>query len=48
MWEQIKKIVTQEEETAKSVPAVEVIQRFEALLGINGRKEFVGCLVRRV
>ncbi len=39
MWEQIKKIVPQEEETANSVPAAAVIRRVQALLGITGRKE---------
>ncbi len=48
MWEEIKKIVKQEEERANSVPAVAVIQRYQALLGIIGRKECVGCLVSRV
>ncbi len=38
MWEQIKKIVPQEEETANSVPAAAVIQRSQELLGITGGK----------
>ncbi len=42
MWEQIKKIVPQEEETANSVPAAAVIRGVQALSGIIGRKAFVG------
>ncbi len=45
MWEQIKKIVPKEEETANYVTAAEVIKRSQALLGINGRKACVGGLV---
>ena len=48
VWEQIKKIVPQEEETANSVPAAAVIQRSQALFGITGRKACVGCFVSRV
>ncbi len=48
MWEQIKKIVPQEEETANSVPAAEVIQRSQALFGITGRKAGAGGFVSRV
>jgi hypothetical protein len=48
MWEQIKKIVPQEEETANSVPAAAVIQRSQALFGITGRKACVGGFVSRV
>ncbi len=48
MWEQIKKIVPQEEETANSVPAAAVIQRSQALFGITGLKASVGCSVSLV
>ena len=37
-----KLIVSQEEETANSVPAAAVIQRSQALFGITGRKGCVG------
>ncbi len=45
MWEQIKKIVPQEEETANSVPAAAVIQRSQALFGITGGKAAVAVLL---
>ncbi len=48
MWEQMKKIVPQEEETANSVPAAAVIQRDQAVFGITGRKACVGCFVSRL
>ncbi len=48
MWEQIKKIVPHEEETANSVPAAEGIQRAQALVVITGRKACVGGFVRLV
>ncbi len=48
MWEQIKKIVPQEEETANSVPAAAVIRRVQALLGITGRKEGAGGVVSQM
>ncbi len=38
MWEQIKKIVPQEEETANYVPAAAVIRRGQALSGFTGCK----------
>ncbi len=38
MWEQIKKIVPQEEETANSVPAAAVIRMVQALSGFTGFK----------
>jgi hypothetical protein len=41
-------IVPQEEETANSVPAAAVIQRSQALFGITGRKEYVGCFLSQV
>ncbi len=43
MWEQIKKIVPQEEETEKAVPEEAVLQRSQELFGITGRKACVGC-----
>ena len=41
-------IVSEEEETANSVPAAAVIQRSQALFGITGRKARVGGLASRV
>jgi hypothetical protein len=41
-------MVTQEEETANSVPAAAVIQRSQALFGITGRKGCVGGVVSQM
>jgi hypothetical protein len=41
-------IVSQEEETANSVPAAAVIQRSQALFGITGRKGCVGGVVSQM
>jgi hypothetical protein len=41
-------IVSEEEETANSVPAAAVIQRSQALFGFIGRKGCVGGAVSRV
>jgi hypothetical protein len=37
--------VPAEKAPANSVPAAAVIQRVQALFGITGRKERVGCLI---
>ena len=41
-------IVSEEEETANSVPAAAVIQRSQALFGFIGRKGCVGGAISRV
>ena len=41
-------IVSEEEETANSVPAAAVIQRSQALFGFIGRKGSVGGRVSRM
>ncbi len=47
MWEQIIKIVPQEEEAANSVTAAAVIERSQAVVGIAGRKACEGSFVIR-
>ena len=41
-------MLTIQEAPANSVPAAAVIRRVRALIGITGRKEYVGGLVSRM